>query len=511
MRLRPCLAPLLAAGCTAPAGPEGGTGTGTTGGAAGPPPDPPDFLQPADGVLSLETTRHADVFLAVRNVVLGRTQLEIDGTSRGTLLSPTDLGHLEAQMLTLFMHGALAPGLFTMALATPSEETVRSRTIEIRIAPPDDPPAWTIAPSPLPSFEAKDLRIHGHGPTALVTYVAPDDTVRWFRPAADPKTSELDAPIPLPLPADLDLAHLAVTTPSDAPDARRLFVRLGPAGPGAHLDRVCLAFAGGAWQVTAQDTVLSAAADATGVEWVDLLRVEGADTTAFVERIAAADADAPAPGARDVLWVFAPCAGPVDTEVLPLAGGLDRVDVRPVLDPAALRFRRPPAAFSVFEGGVRPIFFEIDEATRTLRTRHAPPVATASPLPIDAAVLGGLDAVTTFSVESTGVVATVYDRPFESAAFVQVEALSAPPAGPPAAFVLEGWPALAVAHGPAAPITILASSGADLVAPDLGGQVPACDAIAAVPTYDGNLEGAVRLACRTGTTVAWYELAGAAP
>lgn len=498
---------LSVAACTAsvPAG-EGDTETATGTGTGAPLPPAPAFLQPADGVLALDTNRHADVFLSIRDVLLGRTQLEIDGVSRGTLLGGSIIGHLEAEMLTLFVHGGMVPGLHTMALWTPAEEPLRSRTIDIRLRAPEAPPAWAVAPSTIADVSAQEVRTYGHGSGTLLAYRTFDEKTHLWQPLAPESPQADDAPLPPEIPSPQDLGRIAVVV-GPSPERRTVFTIEGPAGPSRRLVARCLTWQDSAWTVTDTFDVLTADAGTSGIEWAELVEVTATGESVVVERIASVDVEHPVPGDHTLLWVFDPCTSEGGWEALPVAPGIDATGVTPVLDLAALRFDAPPSVFAT-ETDV-PVIFELDASTHAVRVRHRGTGAARGGALGVAAALGTFGGVTLASAEATGIVLETALEGAGSAEFVDADPVAAAPQGPPRFFVLDGWIAAAVPLGTAVPLRLLASSGAGWVTPEIQDPLPACRDVVVPWTYDGNLGGSAYIGCLDDDALRWFEVSAA--
>lgn len=111
-----------------------------------PEPPLPGFIEPASGTITIAADRTNDIRWRVSGVVIGTTQVLLDGTSLGTLQGDNRYGRLTPEALELRLHGAMVPTEHTIELVTPGPvETLVSAPVLLTVEPPLPPERITVA------------------------------------------------------------------------------------------------------------------------------------------------------------------------------------------------------------------------------------------------------------------------------------------------------------------------------------------------------------------------------
>ncbi len=259
---------------------------------------------------------------------------------------------------------------------------------------------------------------------------------------------------------------------------------------------------------------------AGGAEWIELGAVAWTGDLLVVEAFAPRDVEHPAPGDR--LWLAVP-TGPVsaageapvpDTarRVVPF-GPVDTDATGPVLDMAALRSDVPADLLSARADGRLARVVSADPATALL----APAASLAAPADFAPAraplhtILGAFGSRQVFAVHDDLAHLEATNDGLPEPSQHSDLGLDAAPTGLPAAGVLAGAPVWIVPMGQDQPALVATGDGARLrpVIPE--GDALACDGVALGPSFAGNLDGRLALACRRGDTVLFGQLEHLAP
>ena len=170
---------LLAAGllaCHPAAGDDDDQGAEGSSSGTGEPIPGPDFLNPAVGSFRVDANQTDPEILVVQNIVPGLTQVLLDGQSLGTLQGDNTVGSLDADALSLTLHGALTIGSHTLQLLTLTPDApLYSVELEMKVESPDPKtrPTWTSTLDPDPVAAGQTLFSAGAGDSGLLALLAP--------------------------------------------------------------------------------------------------------------------------------------------------------------------------------------------------------------------------------------------------------------------------------------------------------------------------------------------------
>lgn len=366
MRLRSSLvATVFALACNGASGPDTSAADDTT--SDGPVDLPtPDFIEPAGGELHIDITRIEDVLLDV-NANVGVTRLEVDGTSRGTLTSPSSIGMFDAGGLQLFVRGAMVAGLHSMMLRTP--DSVATETSELVTVFLDPVAAPTLGWEEGTMLDEGDALVVGGGdadvPLGLVIDDVTGPKLRAWAPDGSGWAADRSRTVALP-------GHVVTTSVADVALARRIFAdaeRLRCAwtidAPGSGIGVVEVDWAGD----TDGIAITGFAPDESWLgtrEWVEIGRPILAADLVLAEVVAQVDTEQARPGDRTLAHTrFSTTA--LDVPRLLPFGTLDTVGATMATD----TLPGSNFAIGVRMDLVRPAVIEIDRTTGAMRLRES--------------------------------------------------------------------------------------------------------------------------------------------
>lgn len=511
MRRLALLACLLAA-CSAPADDDtGGVDSSDDGGEPYP---SPDFLNPAVGSFLVSAEQTAPELFVLQDVVPGLTQVLLDGYSLGSLDTSNAIGALQAESLSLTLHGALTAGTHAVQLLTPGPDgPLYSNELEMQVVPADPlaDPVWSASLDAKVVGTGTRLLSSGVGAGRLLALIAeadPDPQI-WLYRAGKPGWSTAE-PIYMPLEGHVlssmsfvpGVSAVAFPEPGGAPPKRaRVVYSVGlPATKISTRDV----------QIDPSPIVLDPVVAFDRDQALAGLEVEYAafgvpvalGHTLISELHAAFDAEQPHPGdhrlvssfwrGEDLGWTAPQQIGtttPTD---------LDALGPAPVLmDIPAAR----TSTLSVRIGGAFPGVLE-------LRDNGAASITTP-PLTAPLGVRGDITLATVISHFGSRTVAAVDHRGHVGLALLETsrgnvplaaspdpeDLPDAPATGPLAVGVGRGYPFFLVPYGAAAPVHVVASRGDSGLVQAL--EDLHCDAVALATTLAGNDpdDASVALAC----------------
>lgn len=496
------------------AGPDDVTGSDESSGTTGEPTPPPAFLNPALGGFLIEATQLEPEQLVVQNIDPGVTQVLIDELASVGLGADSPFGELTEDSLTLLVRGALVAGEHSLQLLTPSKDGPRySVRLTMQIQPPDPAlrPIFDVDLDAAPVATGSALLSSGGGASGLLGVLGTDGlvpTLRLFPAAADGWSAQASVVVPLAghVPGAMSLAPAVAAIALPGPDdgaARRLRVAYTVALPATAIvtrditidpDPIVLD------PVTAID--LSTALAGTRVEWAAFGRPALLGHTVLAELNAAADAEQPHPGDRRLIASFwrgeALSWAPPQRIGTATPTDLDSLGPAPVLWDIS---GATSPSLSLRLGGAFPGVLTVSDNGALSITS---PIVTA---PLD--VRGEIALTTVISDFGSRTVAAVDPQGRFSLSLLDTSRGNAPRrispkaaqlgdspvTGSLAAGVGRGFPFFLVPHGDLAPVTVVASDGAESFVQTLADL--RCDALALAVTLDGNDPelGAVPLAC----------------
>lgn len=470
----------------------------------GAPSPTPDFLNPAVGSFRIDANQTDPELFVVQDIILGVTQVLLDGESLGTLQAPNTVGSLTSETLSLTVHGALAIGTHTLQLLTLTPDApLYSVELEMKVEAPDPKtrPAWSASVDQDPVASGQILFASGVGADGLLALLSPGDPdpqLRIF--TADTKRGWTTAtPILMALPGHvlLDMSFTpAVSTvafpePNDgAPKRLRVAYNIGlPAAQIATRDVLLdpdpavldpvLAFNLGDALGTAQ------------VEWAAFGRPVAVGDTLLTELHAAPDAEQPHPGDHRLvtsLWRGDSLGWTPPQQIGTAApSDLDALGPAPVLVDIA---RDRSTTLSVRLGGAYPALLDIsdDGAVSLTVPPLTPPLDVSGDINL-ATIVSNFGSRTVAAVDTTGQVSlsmldTSRGNGPQRASPKSTSLPSAPATGALAPGVARGYPIFLIPYGIAAPVQLVASDGGNSFVQPLADLH--CDAVALAATLAGN-------------------------
>lgn len=498
-------------GCPSQDPDGGGDGDGDGETAAEDDYEAPVFVDPASGVVSLFHDSLEDPVLRVTDVVVGRTRLEIDGRSVGTLESAGPTGHLEAESLRLRIEGGMVEGTHYLRLVTPGTTAPQaSADVEVRILPASLPKltfelgANTVA-------QGEHVGPVGTGERGLLWIVAADgpqdatlsmlraDGTNWS--AADVRTLALPGHVVDDGPSG-GAVGASVRLPENEGEDTRVRVAWRVSHPGARADAVELTW--GEDQNTAGEiTTLLAAADVPSAEWASIGRPAFVGGHVAIEVYAPADTEQALPGDEALFAVRWPDDGDpmpaqrvtfgqlLDLDLVGRAIDLSREDV-------ALGLRVDGRRLAVMRwdaGSALPQLIGGDLGT-DLPTVKGDALGTAT-------VLGAFGSQTAAAVQGDGDVRVVVrDTSVGRGHGAHPDAGDLPkatPSGPPASTIVLGTPLFLVPYANTAEVAALLVDGDETRVQILAGLY--CDEIALPASAAANSGGKMAFACVQGGDV----------
>lgn len=501
------LALVLALACRPDDGGEGSaSGEAMSTGDAVEVPDPA-FLNPAVGEFSVDSTRHVPEDIVVQRVVLGNTQVLLDGQSLGPLGPGNLLGELTADRLRLFVRGALTVGFHTLQLASSAADGPRfSVTLTMAVERPDAPlPAFRAELAPDLLGPGDRLLSAGAGPRALLGVVVAGPTPGLRLHLAE-GTSWSQAGVTVALPGHVlepmtfgpAVAALALPAADGPPTTVRVAWRRGLPGDAILTRDVALAAPQAGTPETALDLSAALFADA---EYAEIGRPILAGSVALAEFVAPADTESALPGDRGLALARRGDAGWSAPQRVATPVPLDLDATGPAL--SLIDLAEDPLRLSVRVGRTLPSILEVSPVGAP---HLSPPLGERPVLSGDPAVLATLES----DFGSRTVIAAVRDRRpvlYFLGTSGQIEPVAAEPApdtlpdrplsAPPAVAVVRGYSAFLLPYGDDTPVHVLVGDGRDAAALALEAPEPLyCRAVALLPTLAGNDDGgAVPLAC----------------
>lgn len=508
--MRPFLrAAALALACGAP-GPDPGPSSGDDG-EPDDAYDPPVFVDPASGALMLDHSRLLDSGLGVTSIVPGRTQLQVDGVSVGTLVHPSPIGSLEHDTLRLRFDGGMVTGQHTLQLVTPGTVAVQgSSIVEVQIVSGPIPVlSMELAADPLTT--GARVLASGVGEQGLLLVLDtgdPSAPVLRIARAVD-AAWQVDDVRSLDLPGHRDggqsprAGFAAVVVPGTDPPRIRVAWRVGD--PGTRIDVREVVWRESALEAGDPMQAVSIA-DLGPAEWsaIDAPGFAGGHLLAMATALA--DSESPRPGDR----VLMGAAWPADQGA---PGPAVRLTFGPVADLDALG----PVVDLTDERGAR----------ATLRTDRARPVvidwAPDRNLPAElgfgldvrtpriegelagmATVAGAFGSRTVAATGTDGSVEVVVidagaKRSGRRADPPDDDLPAAAPSGGPAALLARGSAVFLIPYGAVAPVHALIVDGNDARVTALAGLE--CDQVAAPASAFANTSDSSSIACLRGGAV----------
>lgn len=466
----------------------------------------PAFLNPALGEFTVLTDQTTPEPFVVQQVILGLTQVLLDGVTLGTLADDNPIGRLAEDNLELTLHGALVVGTHTLQLVNPSPEGPRnSVTLTMVIEPPpvDTRPTWSHALEPtllegtalLPVGvgASRVLGVLGPGdPDPALRLLRPDDTGGWT--TEKPIFVPLDGHVPDAMSFTPAATVVAFPEPDGSP-ARRMHVAWRVGQPGHTVATRDIAINPTPIVLdTFPAFTLADALDDEPVEWAALGRPFLLGRTLLVEAIAAPDSEVPHPGDRrvyasfwrdpDLRW------SPPQRIGMPAPADLDS------LGPALVVPHIPSdldSTLSVRLGGVFPGLLEArDDGSVTLSNPAlSAPLATSGDLSL-ATISASFGGRTVAAVDRLGRLTVAFLN--TSGGTLAHDASPDPedlpdlaPTGPLAAGVVRGFTAFLVPYGDLAPVHLVLGDGDEVLVQPLETPDPLhCDAVALAVTLTGN-------------------------
>ncbi|MEM6996122.1 MAG: hypothetical protein AAF721_36785, partial [Myxococcota bacterium] len=292
----------------------------------------PTFIDPASGMLAVDSTRETDVRLQVADIDRARTELLLDGAAVGDLRSNSVLGTLGDTELSLRLRGALVPASHRLVLQTATElQTISSEEVVLVVRP---------AAAPLIDAEVGDARIPGRVVTGFGAEIlaALDDTdaaaptLTVVRRAgetwdwSDAKRVALPGYVAGPTERGIAVGVQVTVDAQGEPERLRVAWRDGNPGravmlldtPWASADESAIGL-----------RALELTPGITGpVEYAEVQRPHIVGDRVFTEIIAATDVEMPRPGDRAVLVsrIRAAPAQPAPPQRLSVGGSVVDID-----------------------------------------------------------------------------------------------------------------------------------------------------------------------------------------
>lgn len=514
--MRPSLLLACAAlvACKAGDGDEGASEAEDTGVATGDTEamQDPAFLNPSIGEFSLPSSQHVPKDITVRAIVLGNTQLLLDGRSVGSMPTGDPLGELTEDRLRLDLRGAMTTGVHTLQLVTRAPGgLLYSNELTMRVEQPHTAmPPVTAELDADAIGEGDALVLGGAGRSALLGLVdhGPTPTLRPYLAEAGGWSSTpageilLEGHVPEPMsfapaisalalpPADGEEGPAGVRvawrrrTADDAIVTRDL--ALGPE-PAADVPRVALEL----------DAPLLA-----GAEHVELGRPVLAGDALLVEFTAAADAEIAHPGDRglaqlrwrplDARWGPAQRISAADPTDLDATGPVNVLEDTSSGEPqVSVRVgQRLPGLLTLSPTGAARLTIASDH----LNLYDGEPCVLST-------IAGSLGSRTAAIVtRDRGVSLSFFgeggDLQSDSIAPDPNKMPDAPVTGPPGVGVLVGYTVFLIPYGSAAPVQLVFADGFRAYVQALESPEPLhCQAVALAPGLAGNAEAALPLAC----------------
>lgn len=501
---------LLAAGllaCHPAAGDDDDQGAEGSSSGTGEPIPGPDFLNPAVGSFRVDANQTDPEILVVQNIVPGLTQVLLDGQSLGTLQGDNTVGSLDADALSLTLHGALTIGSHTLQLLTLTPDApLYSVELEMKVESPDPKtrPTWTSTLDPDPVAAGQTLFSAGAGDSGLLALLAPPvlpdaphPQLRLF--TVDAELGWSTTPVLVPLEGHV-LSDMSFTPAVSA------VAFLGPDGGAPVRLRVAHNVGLPATAIATRDVQLAperlllppvvafdleAALAGVQVEWAAFGRPLVVGDGLIAELHAAPDAEQPHPGDRRILssfWRGDPLRWTPPQQIGTAApSDIDSLGPAPVLTDIP-GHRSTTLAARI--GGAFPALLDVSDTGAVALT--VPPFSVPLDVTGDitlATIVGNFGSRTVAAVDTTGRVSlSMLDtsngigprRASPKAATLP----GTPATGALAPGVARGYPIFLVPYGAAAPVHIVASDGEHSFVQPLTDLH--CDAVALAVTLAGN-------------------------
>lgn len=497
-------------------GSSGETGEGTP---------TPDFLNPAVGSFRVDANQTEPEVLVVQDIVVGVTQVLLDGHSLGTLQGDSPVGSLGPDALSLTVHGALTVGSHTLQLLTATPEApLYSVELEMKVEAPEPAtrPSWsaTLAPELVGTGEV--LVASGVGAGGLLGLLAagdPDPELRLYLADAvrgwtsDPVLVPLAGHVPLDMSFTPAVSAVAHPSPDGAPRSMRVAYTVGLPAAQVVTREVDLA----ASPQVSDPVVAFDLGDALGelqLEWAAFGRPVVLGDALLAELHAVPDAEQPHPGDHRLfasVW-RGPALGWTPPQQVGTAApaDLDALGPAPVLTDIPTGRSR---TLAVRLGGAFPALLELSETGAVALT--VPP--QSAPLNVRgditlATVVSDFGSRTVAAVDTAGRVSlsmleTSHGNAPRRASPKPAALPGVPATGALAPGVARGYPFFLVPHGAAAPVQVVASDGLDSFVQPLADLH--CDAVALAVTLAGNdpKQAALPFACLLGGELRFGQIA----
>lgn len=464
--------------------------------------EPPVFVDPASGVLTLDHSERDDIALRVTAYVPGRTQLEIDGQSVGTLVQPSPIGQFIDETLRMPIEGAMIRGSHTLRLVTPG--TVRpqiSAPVEVKIVPSPTPTlAYELGNDVIGEGEhVNATRTLDQGLLSIVDVTGPGQATLHMLRAN--KANWIPGDIrSLELPGYLDFPEDRQAAASAAfidEDRIRVAWRVGK--PGARIQAVELRWG-------AEDNVVGevlTAIEGTGLpgyEWSSVGRPLVVGNHVIAHAYTAADTEKSLPGDRALLLARWPLGAdtPNDAQRLNFGQSMDLDTVGPAIDllrhdddRALLRLDRRLPAFVEWEStGITPV--QIDAALGNNSVK-----LIGEPFSV-AGITGAFGSRTLAAAYPSGTVRVqlidaIGDKRSRAANPPTAQLPEDGPTGPLAVTAAEGSAVFLLPYGIAHAVRALVVDGDATEVQTLEGLF--CDEIAVPASAEGNDSGSMSFAC----------------
>lgn len=477
----------------------------------------PKFIEPPAQKLTVFTHEHADVTLKVEDIVVGNTQVILDGYSVGTPDHDNPIATLTEETLSLHVRGGLVAGPHTLELVTQGTTAVlRSAMVELVTAADTDETVSVEASLELldlaPGVTARALSSDAGGERGLLLIVFGDagdtPTLRVLR-AWEPAT-----PLDVPLTGYVhdDAQPSPAVTASLIEETVRVAWRVGD--PGVAIAGLDVPW-GAPADVSATRELAGTPPPLTDVaEWTAYGRPALLYDALVAELHAPADAETPHPGDHQLIkvtWGDDPTGAPRPAQPFVLGDRFDLDAPGPALDASSALAGAAPV-IALRSSGVRPallrragsdtlVFTDGVEFART----GVDPGAPAS----TAAILGALGSETRLTAVGDALALSLQnassrlENPIEATWSVAVPQSDPPeqpdrlPAAAPSAAaaptLLLGTPVFLVPYGDEASVHAVYSTGATAEVIRLGEL--RCDAIATPLDRAGNTSGEQSFAC----------------
>ena len=499
---------LLAAGSLAchPGGADDDTvGADGSSGDSGEATPTPDFLNPAVGSFRVDANQTEPEVLVVQDIVVGVTEVLLDGHSLGTLQGDGAVGSLGPDALSLTVHGALTVGSHTLQLLTRTPEApLYSVELEMKVGAPEPAtrPTWSATLAPELVGTGQILIASGVGAGGLLGLLAagdPDPELRlYIADPADAARGWTTDPVLVPLaghvlldmsfaPAVSALAYPAV---DGGPKSMRVAYNVGLPAAQVVTREVEL----GADPKVADPVVAFDLGDALGelqLEWAAFGRPVVLGDALIAELHAAPDAEQPHPGDHRLfasLW-RGPALGWTPPQQIGTAApaDLDALGPAPVLSDIPTDHSN---TLAVRLGGAFPALLELSDTGAVALT--VPPLT--APLDVSgditlATIVSNFGSRTVAAVDTAGRVSvsmleTSHGNTPRRASPKPATLPGVPATGALAPGVARGYPFFLVPYGAAAPVQVVASDGENSFVQPLTDLH--CDAVALAVTLAGN-------------------------